>query len=108
MTTTAAPNPDFAKLLRDVVLTMPAARHLGFHFGRIEPGEVEIVQPCREELTQHDGFVQGGVLGSLIDFAGGCAAGTLLPVGWTNMTLDYTVKLVAPARVSGSWREDGS
>ncbi|WP_083419266.1 PaaI family thioesterase [Pseudofrankia sp. BMG5.37] len=77
---------------------MPAARHLGFVFGRIAPGEVEIVQPYREELTQHDGFIQGGVLGALADFAGGSAAGTLLPPGWTNMTIDYTVKIVAPAR----------
>jgi acyl-coenzyme A thioesterase PaaI-like protein len=38
------------------------------------------------------------VLGSLADFAGGCAAGTLLPPGWVNMTVDYTVKILAPAK----------
>lgn len=93
-----AANPDFARVVTSVVLSMPAAKHLGFSLGRIEPGEVEIIQPCRAELTQHDGFFQGGVLGSLADFAAGCAAGTLLPAGWVNMTVDYTVKLVAPAK----------
>ncbi|HVW41238.1 MAG TPA: PaaI family thioesterase [Amycolatopsis sp.] len=93
-----AANPDFAEALRAVVLSMPAAKHLGFDFGRIAPGEVEIVQPYRAELTEHNGFFQGGVLGSLADFAGGSAAGTLLPRGWVNMTIDYTVKIVAPAK----------
>ena len=91
-------NPDFAALVRAAVLSMPAAKHLGFDFGRIEPGEAEIIQPWREELTQHNGFFQGGVLGALADFAGGSAAGTLLPPGWVNMTIDYTVKILAPAR----------
>lgn len=93
-----APNPDFDQAVRSAVLSMPAAKYLGFDFSRIEPGSVEIVQPWRVELTQHDGYVQGGVLGSLADFAGGSAAGTLLPAGWANMTMDYTVKIVAPAR----------
>lgn len=93
-----APNPDFARAVTEAVLSMPAAKHLGFSFGTIVPGAAEIIQPYREELTQHDGFFQGGVLGSLADFAGGSAAGTLLPPGWVNMTLDYTVKLVTPAK----------
>ncbi|WP_063055208.1 PaaI family thioesterase [Nocardia salmonicida] len=92
------PNPDFAQLVPSVVLSMPAAAHLGFHFGKVELGDVEIVQPHRRELAQHDGFFQGGVLGSLADFAAGSAAGTLLPVGWVNMTIDYTVKILAPAK----------
>ncbi|MFL6137076.1 MAG: PaaI family thioesterase [Frankiaceae bacterium] len=77
---------------------MPAAQHLGFGFGRLVPGEAEIVQPHRGELTQQDGSVQGGVLGALADFAAGSAAATLLPPGWTSVTMDYTVKLLAPAR----------
>lgn len=98
MTETVPANPDFEDAVRGVVLSMPAARHLGFDFTRIAPGEVELTLPCRTELTQHDGYLQGGVLGALADFAGGSAAGTLLPPGWVNMTIDYTVKLLAPAK----------
>lgn len=93
-----AANPQVLQAVEAVVLGMPAARHLGFSFDRVAPGEVEIVQPYRTELTEHNGNFQGGVIGSLADFAGGSAAGTLLPLGWVNMTVDYTVKLLAPAR----------
>ncbi|MGK8488291.1 PaaI family thioesterase [Nocardia asiatica] len=93
-----AENPDFEAAVTGAVLSMPAAEHLGFAFGRVAPGEAEIIQPYRRELTQHDGFFQGGVLGSLADFAAGSAAGTLLQPGWVNMTIDYTVKILAPAK----------
>jgi uncharacterized protein (TIGR00369 family) len=91
-----AANPDFETAVKNAVLSMPAAKHLGFEFGRVALGDVEIIQPYRKELTQHDGFFQAGILGSLADFAGGAAAGTLLPAGWANMTIDYTVKILAP------------
>lgn len=98
MPTLTAPIPDFEKLVKATVLSMPAAKHLGFDFGRVEPGEVEIVQPYREELTEHNGFFQAGVVGALADFAGASAGMTLLAPGWVSMTVDYTVKLVAPAK----------
>ena len=98
ITTLTAAIPDFEKLVKATVLSMPAAKHLGFHFGRVAPGEVEIVQPYREELTEHNGCFQAGVVGALADFAGGSAGMTLLAPGWVSMTVDYTVKLVAPAK----------
>ena len=98
MTIFRAANPDFEEVVKAVVLSMPAAKHLGFTFGRVAPGEAEIVQPYREELTEGNGFFQAGVVGALADFAGGSAAGTLLPPGWVNMTIDYTVKLLGPAK----------
>lgn len=93
-----APNPDFARTVEETVLSIPAAKHLGFRFGALAPGEAEIIQPYRPELAQLAGYFQGGILGALADFAGGSAAGTLLPEGWMNMTIDYTVKILAPAK----------
>ncbi|WP_054813872.1 PaaI family thioesterase [Nocardia arizonensis] len=98
MQTWQAANPDYEAVVKAAVLSMPAAKHLGFDFGALAPGLAEIVQPHRPELTQHDGYFQGGVLGSLADFAAGSAAGTLLQPGWANMTIDYTVKILAPAK----------
>jgi uncharacterized protein (TIGR00369 family) len=98
MTTLTAAIPEFERLVKATVLSMPAAKHLGFDFGRVEPGEVEIVQPYRQELTEHNGFFQAGVVGALADFAGASAGMTLLAPGWVSMTVDYTVKLVAPAK----------
>ena len=98
MTKLTAATPDFEELVKAVVLSMPAAKHLGFDFGRVAPGEVEIVQPYRDELTEHNGFFQAGVVGALADFAGGSAGITLLAPGWVSLTVDYTVKLLAPAQ----------
>ncbi|GAA1854577.1 hypothetical protein GCM10009836_38320 [Pseudonocardia ailaonensis] len=93
-----APNPDYANAVTAAVLALPAAAHLGFTFGSLGPGSVGLDLEVRPEHTQHDGHVAGSVLGALADYAGGSAAGTLLPAGWTNLTTDYTVKIVAPAR----------
>ena len=82
MTKLAAATPDFKELLKATVLSMPAAKHLGFDFGRVAPGEVEIVQPYREELTEHNGFFQAGVIGALADFAAALPASPLLAPGW--------------------------
>lgn len=98
MTAWEAVNPDYEQAVTDVVLSMSAARHLGLEIGRLAPGEAEIIAPYRRELSQHDGYFQAGVLGSLADFAGGSAAGTLLPPGWVNMTIDYTVKIMASGK----------
>lgn len=92
-----ASNPDYDAHVQAAVLSMPAARLLGFHYNYLKPGYCEIEQPTRKELTQHNGYLQGGIIGTLADFAAGSAAGTLLPPGWVNMTTDFTVKLIAPA-----------
>ncbi|GLZ52171.1 PaaI family thioesterase [Actinomycetospora sp. NBRC 106378] len=93
-----APNPDYDAFIRRVIATMPALRSLGIEVVDLAPGHAEVRLPERAELAQHDGYVQGGLIGTLADVAGGCATATLLPAGWVGMTADYTVKLVAPAR----------
>lgn len=90
--------PDFEQALRDFVLAMPVARFYGFHFAQISPGYVETVQPYRTELGHQDGHFQGSVIGAIADFAGAPAAFTLLAAGWAVATVDFTVKIVAPAR----------
>lgn len=94
----AASNPDFAEHVRAVVLGMPAARLFGFDFSRIEPGVTELTLPYREALSFRPGFFQGAILGSLADFAGASAAATLLPPGWMVATIDYDVRIMAPAQ----------
>jgi len=94
-------NPDFASYVREAVLAMPAARLFGFDFARIEPGVTELTLPYREALSFRPGFFQGAIIGSLADFAGASAAGTLLPRGWFVSTIDYDVRIVAPAQGEG-------
>lgn len=95
--TPGAPNPDFAAEIARAVMALPAARLLGFRIERLAPGEADLILPFRDALSSR-GVFQGGMIGALVDFAGGCAAGTLLAPGMLNATLDYSVKLLAPAR----------
>ena len=87
-----------AKILEELVLAMPIAQFYGLRFLRIERGETEILMPFRPELAFKPDVLQAGPIGTLLDFAGASAAMTLLAPGWFASTIDYTVKLLAPAR----------
>lgn len=76
---------------------MPYVQWLGLSFAHVGPGEVDLVMPLRGEITFDGRAVQAGPIGSLLDFAGGAAAFTLIPAGGMLATHDFTVKLLAPA-----------
>jgi uncharacterized protein (TIGR00369 family) len=82
----------------EAVLAMPMAQTLGLRFTRVEPGDVEIEIPVAEPFTFRPGQLQATPVFAAADFAAVSAAGTLLPPGWVNATIDATIKLVAPAR----------
>lgn len=92
-----SPNPDYEKTTRDILLAMPYVQWLGLSFRRIAPGLVEFVMPIRPEITFDGKAVQAGPIGALLDFSGGAAAFTLTPAGVMLATIDFSVKLLAPA-----------
>lgn len=92
----AAQNPFHQ--LEQLVLAMPMARSLELAFRRIAPGEVELEIPVRDAFTFRPGQLQATPVFAIADFAAVAAAGTLLPPGWVNATVDATLKLVAPAQ----------
>ena len=92
-----APNPAYAETLRRAVLAMPMAKAVGLQFASIEPGEVEVEIPYRDELSFRPGQMQATAIFAAADFAAISAAGTLLPPGWINASIDCTLKIVAPA-----------
>lgn len=91
-------NPHYAKALEDLIYGMPISQFFGLRFTRIEPGSVDIEMPFRKELSFAQGVFQAGAVGTLLDFTAGSAAATLLPAGWGTSTIDFTVKVLAPAR----------
>jgi uncharacterized protein (TIGR00369 family) len=95
---TVAPDP--CESIRDAVLAMPMARTLGLVFCRLAPGEVELEIPVQEAFCFRPGQLQATAVFAAADFAAVGAAGTLLPAGWINATIDGTLKLFAPARGS--------
>jgi len=86
------------EMLQQLVGAMPMARTLGLRFTRVEPGVVELEVPVTEAFTFRPGQLQATPVFAAADFAAVSAAGTLLPPGWSNATVDATLKLVAPAR----------
>jgi uncharacterized protein (TIGR00369 family) len=83
--------------LERLVCAMPMARTLGLRFNRLAPGQTEVEIPVTENLTFRPGQLQATPVFAAADFAAVSAAGSLLPAGWANATIDTTLKLVAPA-----------
>lgn len=78
---------------------MPIVVYLGITVDRLDPGVARLVMPYRRELSHaDDGTFQASAVGALADFAAGAAAVTLLAPGGRVVTVDYTVKLIAPGR----------
>ncbi len=84
--------------LSRMVLAMPMAKTLGLRFNSIAPGAVEVEIPVAEAFTFRPGQLQATPVFAIADFAAVSAAGTLLPAGWLNATIDATLKLVGPAK----------
>jgi uncharacterized protein (TIGR00369 family) len=97
MTRFTSPNPAFEETVKRILLGMPYVQWLGLSFLRIAPGEVEFIMPNRPEITFDGKAVQAGPIGALLDFSGGAAAFTLAREGAMLSTIDYSVKLLAPA-----------
>lgn len=88
---------DFTSL-QAFVLAMPVARTLGLRFVRAQAGQVELEMPVTEAFSFRPGQLQATAVFAIADFAAVSAAGSVLPPGWTNATVDTTLKIVAPAK----------
>ena len=92
-----AQNPDFGRLVRESFDKQQAMRTLGARLTRVEPGEVEIELPYRDDLTQQHGFLHAGVVTAVLDSACGYAAFSLMPPGAGVLSVEFKVNLLAPA-----------
>lgn len=97
-TTTTADTANHFQHLERMVLSMPMARTLGLRFMRIALGQVEVEIPVQDAFTFRPGQLQATPVFAIADFAAVAAAGTTLPPGWINATVDATLKLIAPAQ----------
>ena len=92
-----AQNPDFGRHVRESFDKQQAMRTLGARLTRVEPGEVEIELPYRDDLTQQHGFLHAGVVTAVLDSACGYAAFSLMPPGAGVLSVEFKVNLLAPA-----------
>lgn len=91
-------NPAHRADLRAAILAMPVSSLLGLRVLGFAPGLSVIELDLRPELTFDGRTAQGGVVGTLADFAGVSAATATLPDGGRASTSGFEVHLLAPAR----------
>ena len=92
-------DPKFQQI-QAAIMAMPMVQTLKLEFRRIQPGVVELEIPMQDAFCFRPGQLQATAIFAAADFAAVTAAGTLLPPGFTNATIDTTLKIVAPARGS--------
>ena len=90
-------DPNFRERVETFSVTMPIFRHFGLRVLRVEPGLCDLEFPYRQDFGTHAGTFMAGAIGTVGDIAAGIAGATLLAPGASMSTIDFTVKLVAPA-----------
>lgn len=76
----------------------PFAARLGVETRRAADGQSELALPASAENTNRKGDIHGGVIGTLLDMAGGTALRGLEPGLKGVSTVTMTVNFLAPAR----------
>jgi len=90
-------DPDYAARVKDSFRRQKLMAWIGAELAGLGPGQCEIRLPCRPELTQQDGYIHAGIVGTIGDTAAGYAAYTLMPHDAGVLTIEYKMNLVAPA-----------
>jgi uncharacterized protein (TIGR00369 family) len=91
------PNPDYASRVRESFARQGAMKTLGAELIAVEPGYCAIALVPRPEVAQQHGYVHAGVVGAIVDSAGGYAGFTLFPPGASVLTVEFKLNLLAPA-----------
>ncbi|WP_373487937.1 PaaI family thioesterase [Blastomonas sp.] len=87
-------DPAIEVILRKASQSAGFNRWTGFALVAAGNGQVCLELAVREEMTQHHGFVHGGIIGAMADTACSWAAAT---VAGDVVTASYTIQFHAPA-----------
>jgi uncharacterized protein (TIGR00369 family) len=71
---------------------------IGAAITEVAPGYCAIALAPRPELSQQHGYVHAGILGAIVDSAGGYAGFTLFPEDASVLTVEFKLNLLAPAK----------
>ena len=90
-------DPAFESRVRASFARQRVMATIGARLVRVEPGEVELALPFREDLTQQHGFLHAGIVTTLVDSACGYAALSVMDAESAVLSVEYKVNLLAPA-----------
>ena len=85
--------PDIVEFIESI----PVTKLLGIRLVSLSAGRAEYELTIQPEVTFDGSVVQGGIVGTLADFAGVTAAMSALDEGWFSTTVDFQVQNLAPA-----------
>lgn len=101
MTIQALDTETLSKDLRRVattVLGQPFTQLVGAQMSAISEGHLELYVDNRDDLSQQNGFIHGGVIGYLADNASAAVAGTMRPAGALGaVTAEYKINILRPS-----------
>jgi uncharacterized protein (TIGR00369 family) len=93
-----AQDPAFEARVRGSFARQRVMQAIGASLTRVLPGEVEIVLPFRQDLTQQHGFLHAGIVSTIADSACGYAAFSLMPADAAVLTVEFKVNFLSPAQ----------
>lgn len=91
-------NPDYERVVQENFERQAVMKLIGAELGKVAPGEVEILLPFREELTQQHGYLHAGIITTIVDNACGFAALSLMPPDSSVLSVEFKVNLMSPAK----------
>jgi uncharacterized protein (TIGR00369 family) len=92
------PDPNYEARVRASFERQRVMETIGARLTRVEPGEVEIELPFRQDLTQQHGYLHAGIVTTVVDSACGYAAMSLTPPGGEVLSVEFKINLLSPAK----------
>jgi uncharacterized protein (TIGR00369 family) len=93
-------DPNYVERIKAAFGRQGFLRLIEAHIEEVAPGRCVIIADFRTALAQQNGFFHGGLIGTLADAAGACAASTLLGSGQWLLTAEYKVNFLSPAKAA--------
>jgi uncharacterized protein (TIGR00369 family) len=91
-------DPNYVERIRTSFGTQGFLQHVDARIEDVAPGRCVIVTDFRAELAQQNGYFHGGLIGTIADAAGACAAATLIESREYVLTAEYKINFLAPAK----------
>ena len=91
-------DPNFKDRVTNSFGQQPMMKTMGISLEAVAPGHVEFGMEFSDLLTQQNGFLHAGAIGTALDSACGFSAYTLMPSTSSILTIENKLNLLRPAR----------
>jgi len=92
-----ARNPGYRQVTEQVFLAAPFVQSLGIELLDLGPGWCQTRMVITERHCQQHGYVHAGAQATMADHTAGAAAGTLVAVNETILSVEFKINLLRPA-----------